>query len=65
MQILKSANIFVFIWKWYVEDFILKHILLFDKCAREICETFIYKHSEIIEYVKKFTNFTGKYLESS
>ena len=23
-------------------------------CAREICETFAYEHSEIIEYVKKY-----------
>ena len=29
MQIWKSANIFVFSWKWYVEDFTLKHLLPF------------------------------------
>ena len=52
MQIWKSANIFVFIWKYYVEDFILKHLLLFEICARKICEKFIFKHSETIEYVK-------------
>ena len=50
-QIWKSANIFVFIWK-YVEDFTLKHFLLFEICAREICEKFVYKHSETIEHVK-------------
>ena len=33
MQIEKSANIFAFIWKKYVEDF-----LIFEICAREICE---------------------------
>ena len=27
--------------------------LLFEICAREICKTFIYKHSEATEYVKK------------
>ena len=44
----------------------LKHLILFEICAREIFEKFVYKHSETIEYVKisllykKFTNFTGK-----
>ena len=35
-----------------VENFTLKHLLLFEKCAREICEKFVYKHSKTIEYVK-------------
>ena len=52
MQIWKSANIFAFIWKSYVEDFILKHLLLSEIHAREIYENFVYKHSETIEYVK-------------
>ena len=26
----------------------------FELCAREICEKFVYKHSEIMEYVKKY-----------
>ena len=52
MQIWKSANIFVFIWNLYVENFTLKHLLLFEICAREICEKFVYKHSETIEYAK-------------
>ena len=52
MQIWKSANIFVFIWKWYFEDFKLKHLLLLEIYAREICEKFVYKHSETSEYVK-------------
>ena len=62
MQIWNSANIFVFLWK-YVEDFTLKHLLLFKIWARETCEKFVYKHTETIEYVKSFkklTNFTGK-----
>ena len=37
MQIWKSANIFVFRWKQYVEDFTLKHFLLLEICARDIC----------------------------
>ena len=52
MQILKSASIFVFIWKCYVEDFTLKLLLLFEICAHDICEKFVYKHSETTEYVK-------------
>ena len=35
-----------------VEDFTLKHLLLFGICAREISEKFVYKHLETIEYVK-------------
>ena len=30
----------------------LNNLLLFEICAREICEKFVYKHSETIEYVK-------------
>ena len=52
MQVWKFANISVLIWKKYVEDFTLKHYLLFELCAREICEKFVYKYSETIEYVK-------------
>ena len=37
MQIWKSSNIFVLIWK---------HLLLFEICPREICEKFVYKYSE-------------------
>ena len=47
MQIWKPTNIFVFIWKYYVEDITLKHLLLY-----EICEKCVYKHLETIEYVK-------------
>ena len=37
------------------EDFTLKYILLFEICAREISEKFIYKRSETIEYAKHWT----------
>ena len=52
MQIWKSGNTFVFIWK-YVENFTQKHLLLFETWAREMCEKFVYKHSETIEFVKE------------
>ena len=50
MQMWKSAYMFIFIWK-HIEDFTLKHLLIFELCAREICEIceFVYKHSETIE----------------
>ena len=38
IQIWKFINIFAFTWKQYVEDFTLKHLLLFERCAREIYE---------------------------
>ena len=57
MQIWKTANIFVFIWRQYVEYFILKHLVLFELCAREMYEKFVYKHSETIEYVKTLNAF--------
>ena len=52
MQIWKSADIFVFMLKKYAEDFTFKHLLLFEICAREICEKCVYKDSETMEYVK-------------
>ena len=51
IQTWKSAIIFVFIWK-YVEDFTLKHLLLFEINGRELCGKFVYKYTETIEYVK-------------
>ena len=45
----KYANILVFMWKWYVEDFTSKQLLLYEICACEICEKFVYKDSETIE----------------
>ena len=52
MAIWKSDNIFVFMKKYYVEGFTLKHLLLSEICARELCEKFVYKDTETIEYVK-------------
>ena len=64
MQNWKSANIFVFIEKYYVEDLILKHLLFFKICACEICEEFVYKHSETIEYFKKLAYFLRNFQTS-
>ena len=49
MQVWKSVNIFIFTWKYYVEDFMLKHLLLFEIYAREIYKWFVNKHSETID----------------
>ena len=35
-----------------IEDFTLKHLLIFEIFAREITEKFVYKHSKTMEYVK-------------
>ena len=40
------------ILKLYVKDFTLKHLLFFEIRALEICEKFVYKHSETIAHVK-------------
>ena len=42
-----------FIWKYFVEDFTLKHLLLFEICPCHICKNFVYKHSE---YLKMFVH---------
>ena len=34
-----------------VENFTLKQLLFFKICALEICEKFVYKHSETKKYV--------------
>ena len=52
LQIWKSANIFVFKWKWYVEDVTLNHLLHFEICPSEIYKMFTHKHWETTEYVK-------------
>ena len=69
MQIWNSANIIVFAWKWYVENFTLKNLLLFEIYAREICKKFVYKQKQenilkISLLFKKFSKFTGKKLEN-
>ena len=52
MQIWKSTKIFDFIWKQYVEDFTLKHLLRFEIRTRK-------NMLKISLLFKKFTNFTG------
>ena len=51
MQIWKSTDIFVFTLKQHAEGFALYS--LFELWAPKIYETFDYKHTETIQYVKK------------
>ena len=48
----ENLSISLYFMKKYAEDFTLKHHLLFEICAYEICEKLVYKHSDTIEYVK-------------
>ena len=51
----KSANIFVFILKYNVEDFALKQLLIFEICAREIRVESLF--TNIQKYVKNKPTF--------
>ena len=35
-----------------LKNLTLKHFLIFEMCAREICEKFVYKHSEATDMLK-------------
>ena len=48
----KSLDLPLYVNSFMFEDFTLKHLLLFEISSPEICEKFIYKHSETIEYVE-------------
>ena len=44
---------FLFILKYYPENFVFLILRILDLYTRKICLMFVYKHTEIIEYVKK------------
>ena len=44
---------FLFILKYYPENFAFLILRILEFYTRKICEMFIYKHTETIEYVKK------------
>ena len=52
MQIRKSPFIFVFIQKWYPENFVFLFLRFLELHTRKVCEMFVYKHKETTEYVK-------------
>ena len=44
---------FLFIQKYYPENFAFLFLRILELHTRKVCEMFVYKHTEIIEYVKK------------
>ena len=53
MQIWKSSCMFLFIWKYCPESFAFLILRIFELYTRKVCEMFVYKHTETIEYFKK------------
>ena len=53
MQIWKSPYMFLFIWKYYPENFAFLISSILELYNRKVCEMFVYKHTETIKYVKK------------
>ena len=57
---------FLFIQKYYPENFAFLTLRIFELYTRKVCVMFVYKHTETIEYVKsrlifkKNTKFTGE-----
>ena len=43
---------FVLIWKYYPENFVFLILGILELYTRKVCEMFVYKHTETIEYVK-------------
>ena len=52
MQIEKSPFMFVFLQKQYPENFAFLILGILELYTRKVCEMFVYKHTETIEYVK-------------
>ena len=53
MQIWNSPYMFVFIKKYYPTYFAFLILLILEIFTSKVCEMFVYKHTEAIEYVKK------------
>ena len=43
---------FVFVQKYYPENFAFLILKVFELFTRKVCEMLVYKHTETIEYVK-------------
>ena len=52
MQIWKSTHAFVFTSKYYPENLAFLILRILELYTRKVCEMFVYKHTETIEYVK-------------
>ena len=53
MQIWKSLCMYLFIWKYYPENFAFLILRIIELYTRKVCVMFVYKHTETKEYVKK------------
>ena len=52
MRIWKYSYMFVFIQKNFLENFAFLFLRILELYTSKICEMFVYKHTENIEYVK-------------
>ena len=52
MQIFKFPYMFVFVQKYYRENFAFLIQKVFELFTRKVCEMLVYKYTETIEYVK-------------
>ena len=52
MQIWKSAYMFLFIQKYYTENFAFLILRLLELHTRKVCKIFVYKHTETINTLK-------------
>ena len=53
MQILKSPYMFLVTEKYYPENFAFWILIILELFTSKVCKTFVYKHTETIEYVNK------------
>ena len=53
MQIWKPPCIFLSIKKYYPENFVFLILRILKLYTRKVCEIFVNKHTETIEYIKK------------
>ena len=57
MQIFKFPYMFVFVQKYYPENFPFLILKVFELFTGKVCEMFVYKYTETIEYVKNQPTF--------
>ena len=52
MEIWKSPYMFVFIYKYYRENFAFLILVILELHTRKVCKIFVYKHTETLEYIR-------------
>ena len=53
----ESPHIFEFIYKYYPETFAFLILGILEFYTSKVCEMFVYKHTETIDYVKNYPTF--------